>query len=250
MTIQSGISINNLVVGYSKQAPVNREAWHINIKSGELIAIIGPNGSGKTSLLRALMGDRTYQSGEIFVWGEKDSVESWSAKKLSRYFSYLPQETFFEPLQETEAYLKLAFLPRLGLFGQMLGDDHSVFENIVTDLSLHKFLKKRLQDLSSGERQKIFLARALLQTGPITLLDEPTNHLDPNIVETTWRLLKRKKGQKTMIVATHDLTQVERHCDQIIVLSKENLVFSGSIAEYQSLGIKQIVFPLIDLPDR
>jgi len=238
------IKIKSLMIGYSHESPLNEKRWDLEIGGGTLTAVIGPNGSGKTSFLRALMGAETLLSGEVLVGTEAESVESWTCKKISRFFSYLPQESLFDSLQETESYLKLAFLPRQGLLGRLSTDDISQFDNFAAEFELRAYLKKRLQDLSSGERQRVFLGRVFLQPSQVVLLDEPTNHLDPNVVEKTWALLKSKKNKKTMIVATHDLSQVERHCDSVIVFSGKDLLFSGSVSEYQGRQIKRLVFPL------
>lgn len=241
-----GLKISNLRVGYSRDKAINQKPWSLTVPEKKLVAVIGPNGSGKTSFLRAVMGDTTCLSGEIHIHGEKKSVQSWKVKEISRCFSYLPQESYFDSLQESGAFLKLAFLPRLGLLGDLMTQDREAFERFSDDFDLKEHLKKRLEDLSSGERQRVFLGRALLQPCKIALLDEPTNHLDPNVVEKTWRFLSRAKESKTILVATHDLAQVERHCDYVIVFSKEDLIFSGAVTEYRSQGIKQQVFPLTD----
>jgi iron complex transport system ATP-binding protein len=238
-----GIKIKNLMVGFSEHLPINQTKWELDINPGELVGIIGPNGSGKTSFLRALMGDETFLSGEILIGGESESVQSWSSKKISQHFSYLPQESFFDSFQETEAYLRLAFLPRLGLLGRMSQENSAQLDSFARDFELSSYLKKRLQDLSSGERQRVFLGRVLLQPSQMVLLDEPTNHLDPNVVEKTWLFLKNQKNKKTVLVATHDLSQVERHCDRVIVLSGREMLFSGTVSEYQTREIKRLVFP-------
>lgn len=237
--------VNNLVFGYSEKSPKNRSPWNFSLQQGELVAILGPNGSGKTSLLRALMGDATYLAGEIRIQGESKSVEDWNSKTLARYFSYLPQESLFDSFQITEAFLKLAFFPQLGLVGRIPSKLLEGFDAFTEKFELRDYLNKRLSDLSSGERQRVFLARTLLQPSHIALLDEPTNHLDPNAIEETWSFLSKSKQGKIVVIATHDLAQVERHCDKVIVLSKSELFFFGTVLEYQSQGIKQKIFPLI-----
>jgi len=241
------IKIEDLVIGFTKETPLNASPWNFEIPESELVAIIGPNGSGKTSLLRALMGEPTGLSGGVFLKEEQGPVKEWSSQKICRYFSYLPQESQFDPLQLTKHQLGLAFLPTLGFFRTKVTPlERERLEFLIKESGLDPFLNKRLQELSSGERQKVFLVRTLLQNSKIVLLDEPTNHLDPDVQETIWGLFKNEIKTRTVVVTTHDLAQVERHCDRVVALSKEGLVFAGSVSDYKSQGIKRRIFPLID----
>lgn len=238
------MKIENLLVGYSSRHPVNLNPWNFEIPEGELVAIVGPNGSGKSSLLTALMGEKTHLSGKVRILGEEEPVNLWSSKKLSHYFSYLPQESFFDPLQVTKHQLGLAFLPRLGSWGRVTEKQRAGLEDLVRKLELNDFLNKRLQNLSSGERQRVFLGRTILKPSKFLLLDEPTNHLDPDVQEKIWILLKQQT-QKSKLVATHDLQHVERYCDRVIVLFKKEMVFAGKVSDYLKQGIKHRIFPLI-----
>lgn len=235
--------VSDLRLGFSPRSCLNDRGWSFSLTCGDLIGLIGPNGSGKTTLLRALMGERTLLSGEVKVSGLTCSVQRWTAKEIAHTFSYLPQEQPHEPSQRVDQFLSMAFISTNGLFGSVSRDQIERLEKQIQLFELGKHRTRTLDSLSTGERQRVFLARVLLQPSQIVLLDEPTNHLDPEGLARFWSTLRELKGEKTVVVSTHDIDFVKKMTDTILALKDGNLVFSGETAEFFRGSFIQQLFP-------
>lgn len=241
--IKKQLRAENLCIGFSKDEPINPDSWDFSIQENSVVALIGPNGSGKTTVLRAVLGENVLLNGGVYVDSFENPVHLWNCREVSKVFSYLPQEPSFDPYQTILNHLQLAFIPELGLLRRGGSAYQERLNQVMGDFGLVKLQKKTLSELSTGERQRVFLARVLLQNSQIVLLDEPTNHLDPEGVEMFWSLLKRNRGEKTVLIATHDLAQIEKNCNQVLALSSGSLLFSGDVNEFRSQSISKKVFP-------
>ncbi len=157
---------------------------NVEFKKGQLNLLVGNNGAGKTSLLLALLGEPVVKSG---------TIDFPSVDKLA----FLPQEPIFPDHLRVRDLLKLAAL------GKPPAEDK--IEEELSFFRLKALENRSLGDLSSGERQKAFLARTLLQPCQVILLDEPTNHLDADVTDLLWDRLSRLPSQgKEVIASTHD----------------------------------------------
>jgi len=179
---------------------------------GKLIALIGRNGAGKTTLLRALLGEPVLSTGKLSLPG----------------VAFVPQEHLYPPDLVVRGLLGLAFLPKLGWFRHLQPQDCAAIEEALVGFGLVPLADRSLKALSSGERQRVFLARAVLQQPKVLLLDEPTNHLDPAAVRGFWELLleKRRGASFDVVASTHDLAFVQGHADWVCGLEKGRAVFS------------------------
>lgn len=191
---------------------------HFHAGKGECLAVIGPNGSGKTSLLRAIDQQLTSREGEICLNGR--SVSALTRQQRAREIAVLAQNDAPDLRLTLEDYVALGRLPHAR---DMSRREH---ENIVTraisDTGLQRLRTRSLSALSGGERQRAALARVLAQSPKLVLLDEPTNHLDPpGRVE----LLSLVKNQGVTVVAVlHDLSLVESFADRVLLLSQGRAV--------------------------
>lgn len=222
----------NVILGYRRSRALSPRPWDFVFPHGETTAIIGPNGAGKTTLLRAILGEHTLISGEIFLPNFHKKVTLLSPRELSEVVAFVPQEHVYSFDLTVFDLMKLSYLKRAGLFGRLPKDDDAEIHAVIEELTIGHLKNRPLKRLSSGERQRAFLARALLQKPRLLLLDEPTNHLDPGGKEKFFESLvkQRKRSGFDIILTTHDLEVVRKYCDWVCALRAGRGVLSGKIA--------------------
>jgi iron complex transport system ATP-binding protein len=201
--------------------------------SGNTVALIGPNGAGKTTLLRALAGEgHLRRQGRLWLAGH--DLSQTSARDLANVLAVVPQEHTYPPELRLVDLLRLAYLPRYGLFRSLPDATFPDIVQMLNRLSLSALAQRPLRALSTGERQRAFLARALLQRPRVLLLDEPTNHLDPGGVFRFWQCLSELQSQSGFdaVITTHDLAFVQRHCPWVCALQSGRLVYNGPTIDF------------------
>ncbi len=243
----SVIEVEKLVAGYGRQIVLQGINW--KVERGDFWAIMGPNGSGKTTLLRVLMGSLIPVSGTAKILGR--DVCSYSKKELARHIAVLLQGELYPVDFTVEEYVLLGRYPYLSLFRGIGPRDMELLEKALEQTDTSHLRTKKLFALSSGEFQRVRIARALLQEPEILALDEPTVHLDIDHVFSLMELLRSlvEKGM-TVIAVLHDLNMAVKYASKglllkggycfaqgeiVTVLSAENIkeVF-GVEAEYQN----------------
>ncbi len=233
MNEQSFCRGENIVLTHGSRV-VTPQPLNFTFPSGKATALIGPNGSGKTTLLRAITGETTLSSGTIFLGKENRSVREIDFPELSRLVAVVPQEHHYPSHLLLTETLCMAFLPKAGLWGRLPNPNDPRIIEALDHFALQSLANRPLGQLSTGERQRAFLARAFLQQPRMLLLDEPTNHLDPGGRETFWRVLteKRKKTAIDVVISTHDLAFVKTHCEWVCGLSRGEMVYLGPTKEF------------------
>jgi ABC-type multidrug transport system ATPase subunit len=225
----------NVRLGYSKQALGDR--FDFSFPRGALVALIGRNGAGKSTLLRALLGEPVHLEGELH-WAEKNAPGVWAT---------VPQENVYPAHLRLRDFLRLAFLGRTEIWRPLPDRNSPAIDEALAAFGMETLGDRPLGRLSTGERQRAFLARALMQKPRFLLLDEPTNHLDPEAAAAFWRQLLQERSVRPfeIIVSTHDLAFVKKQADWIGVLEKGALVFSGSADRFWAAGGFEKVFPAL-----
>ena len=189
----------------------------LTVEKGEFIAVVGPNGSGKTSLLRCLDFLNSDWTGSISLCGK--DLRNLSRRELARTVAYVPQQLGDLPDYSVRQFVELSRYA-------WDGDDGAV-DNALSAVGMSDFADRRLSTLSGGELQKVSIASALAQETEVVLLDEPTAFLDPKYSQQVWRLLADMKsnGGRTIIAVTHDLNSACATADRICGL-KDGKVFA------------------------
>lgn len=230
------IEVQNLSFSYS-QAEVLRNI-SFKVKTGTFLAVVGPNGAGKSTLLNLLSAALKPATGTVKIDGK--TIGSYSTKELAGKIAVVRQETI--PIFGF-AVIETVMMSRTTHYGQ-LGFEKEADRQIVTEAlkvtDTARFSSRSLANLSAGERQRVFIARALAQDTPILLLDEPTSFLDLKHQIEIYDLLKvaQIRQGKTIVAVTHDINLAAQYCDSILLITSEGNFTYGTANEV--LSEKQI----------
>ena len=199
-----------------------------SFNNGRLTAIAGPNGVGKTTLLKCLARLIVPSAGSIMFDGV--NTTSLSLKELARIQAYVPQYTVLTFPLTVEEYIALGRRPYVEW--ELSDEDTRIIYENISYLNIGNLKSKLLDELSGGERQKVVLARALVQQPRILLLDEPTSALDVKHQLEVMRLLRAIAQEKNcaVIMVMHDLSLIERFADDVILLNDGAIIAEGPTA--------------------
>jgi len=213
------ISVKNLSKKYGTQKAVDNISF--TVKTGEILGFLGPNGAGKTTTMKILTTYLSATEGEVKI-GSFDVSDN--AEKIKPHIGYLPENN---PL-----YLDMPVLEYLWFMAETQGvGKESIpgrIATIVSQCGLNKEKHKKIGELSKGYRQRVGLAQALIHDPEILILDEPTTGLDPNQIVEIRNLIKEIGKEKTVILSTHILPEVEATCDRILIINDGNIVADGT----------------------
>ena len=210
----------------------------LDVKPGEFLGIIGPNGSGKTSLMALLSGIRAPHTGDILLSGRP--MNSYSRREIARQIALVEQQAETTERITARQAVELGRTPHLSALSPRSRKDEAIVENALRKVDMSAFSARMWHTLSGGERQRLHIARALAQEPHILLLDEPTNHLD---IHHQIGLLELVRSQPlTVIAALHDLNHAAMFCDRIAVMQGGNLVALGTPSEILTAERIQSVF--------
>lgn len=203
------IEVNNVVKSYGKQKALKNVSFTLN--PGEITGFIGPNGAGKTTTMKIITGLLTPDSGSVSILGTNVKENPLLTKK---HIGYLPENN---PLY-TDMYVReyLAYISKIYCSGK---DTSKNVSEIIERTGLSKEQHKKIEELSKGYKQRVGLAQALIHDPEILILDEPTTGLDPNQLEEIRGLIKDLGRDKTVVLSTHIMQEVEAICDRIIIIN-------------------------------
>lgn len=219
------ISVENLTKIYGKQKAVDQIRF--NISKGEVVGFLGPNGAGKSTTMKILTCFIPQTEGIARVNGMETEMDSI---KIRKHIGYLPEHN---PLY-LDMYIKeyLSFVAKV--FG-VKNIKQRIAECIeLTGLQLEQ--KKKIGQLSKGYRQRVGLAQALIHDPDVLILDEPTSGLDPNQVVEIRNLISNLGKEKTVLLSTHQLTEVEAICSRAIIINHGKIVADKPTTELKQFG--------------
>lgn len=238
------LKTENLKIGYQKKQHQNVIASNINIevKAGELVAVIGVNGVGKSTFLRTISGVQNSLDGKIRI--NSEDRKNLSSEKLAALISLVLTE---QPISKNLGVGELVALgrqPYTNWIGTLSAEDRQKVKNALQLVKIDSLQQKKCYALSDGQLQKVLIARALAQDTPIMILDEPTSHLDMYHKAQVLKLLKELSDQtdKAIVFATHEINLALQLCDKIILM-KEDGILQGSPEELISKKAFESVFP-------
>lgn len=220
------IRVQKLDYAFNQRSVLTEVAFEV--ENGQFFIIIGPNGSGKTTLLKLLVGLLPLKSGQIELLSRP--INTYTARALSRRMAYVPQNVPVEfPYSVTQVVL-MGRAPHLGLLGFEGEADLEMARNAMAITGVAHLADRRLDQLSGGEQQRVFIARAICQQPRVLLLDEPTAALDLSHQVRLMDLLERLKIEQnvTIVMVSHDLNMAAMYADQLLLLSKGRVARLGT----------------------
>ena len=215
------IEINNLVKQFKNFSAVKNLNFKIN--KGTIIGLLGPNGCGKTTTIGMMLGLIKPTSGTVFINGQNIENEKNRTNILEKM-------NFISPYIELPK--KLTVEENLKVYGRMYSVNNlqDKISNLMKDLDLFNFKKRKTGELSSGQKNRVSLAKALINDPDILLLDEPTASLDPDVgdyIRTYIENFASKKG-KTILLASHNMNEVERLCHEVMMMKNGEIIDKGT----------------------
>lgn len=231
------LKINDLSKTYGHQKAVDNISFEV--KSGEIVGFLGPNGAGKTTTMKMLTQYIHPDHGNIWYGNSRnqDNVD------IRRSIGYLPEHN---PLYEEMPVLDyLAFCAQLQ--GVQTSEIPVKIRDMVRKCGLDEEKHKKIGELSKGYRQRVGLAQAIIHNPKVLILDEPTTGLDPNQIVEIRELIKELGREKTVILSTHILSEVEATCDRILIINKGKIVADGTVSNLRKqTESRQITFARIE----
>ena len=215
------IEIKNLNKKYNNILAVNN--LNLKISKGSIVGLLGPNGCGKTTTIGMMLGLIKPSSGSVFINGQNIENEKNRTNILEKM-------NFISPYVELPK--KLTIEENLKVYGKMYGVKNlkDKISDLMKNLNLSEFEKRKTGELSSGQKNRVSLAKALINDPEILLLDEPTASLDPDVgdyIRTYIEDFASKKGT-TILLASHNMNEVERLCSEVMMMKNGTIIDKGT----------------------
>lgn len=225
------IEVKNLFKYYGDQAAVKDVSF--NVKDGEIVGFLGPNGAGKSTTMKVITGYISASSGDVKVCGLPVSVDSLDTRQL---IGYLPEHN---PLY-LDMYVKeyLAFVANIYKVSNVKDRVADMIKKVGLDVEQNK----KIGALSKGYRQRVGLAQAIIHDPKVLILDEPTSGLDPNQLVEIRELIRSIGKEKTVMLSTHIMQEVEAICDRVVIIKRGEIVADDKAGNLQYDNTVQTVY--------
>ncbi len=217
------LEIKNLVKKFESVTAVNNISF--TLKKNSTLGLLGPNGCGKTTSIGMMLGLITPTSGKIYindiVLEPKNRIELLTSMNFASPYIELPKKLTVK--QNLEVYARLYGVKKI----------YERLSELVEDLNLQKFLNKKTGELSSGQKNRVSLAKSLINKPKLLFLDEPTASLDPDVGDFVREYIERykKNNELTILLASHNMKEVERLCNKVVMMKQGEIVDSGTCGE-------------------
>jgi ABC-2 type transport system ATP-binding protein len=208
------IVVQGVTKFYGEQKALDNVSFEV--KTGEIVGFLGPNGAGKSTMMKIITGFIPASSGSVFVNGIEASADNIEIKKK---IGYIPENNPLYPEMYVREYLR--FAASLYKTGHASGNQ---IDNIIEMTGLTLEQKKKIGSLSKGYRQRVGLAQALIHNPDILILDEATAGLDPNQIVEIRNLIREAGREKTILLSTHIMQEVEAICNRVVIIDKGIIV--------------------------
>lgn len=224
------IKVENISKLYGKQRALNDVSFEV--KPGEIVGFLGPNGAGKSTMMKIITTYLPASEGKVSVCGIDVNEDALGVRNL---IGYLPEHN---PL-----YLDMYVRESISFVAQIhkIKPTKKLLDEIIEKVGLQVEQNKKIGELSKGYRQRVGLAQALIHDPKVLILDEPTTGLDPNQLTEIRNLIKTVGKEKTVMLSTHIMQEVEAICDRVMIINKGELVANKSAKELTSITTEKII---------
>jgi len=218
------LDVSDLVFGYSDEDTL--KGVNITIKPGEFVALMGPNGSGKTTMMRCINKILKIKSGSVKI--DEEDILRLKMEDIAKICTTVPADTPLDFALTVRDFVSLGRAPYVNTLWWETDEDEKIVDQAMWDLGITRYENRRLHELSSGERARVLLAKGVVQTPKLMLVDEPSAHLDIKYKVQVMEILRdlTNKGL-TVLIASHDINLLTRFCDKIMLLSKGRIIDYG-----------------------
>lgn len=213
------LECKDLLVGYGKALETMKSPFDFSLSSGTVVALMGENGCGKSSLLKTFAGLLKPVAGSVSLEGK--SLTEWAPRERAQEISLVRMSSAVPPRMSVSEFVRLGRSPYSGIFDSRTDEDNRIVDESMALLDVANFANRPIAELSDGERSRVFLAEAVAQQVKVLLLDEPNAFLDIPRSHALFRLLKKIALERKMgvVVSTHSVEYAERYCDKIMVVN-------------------------------
>ncbi|HKB85097.1 MAG TPA: ATP-binding cassette domain-containing protein, partial [Ignavibacteriaceae bacterium] len=237
------ITVENLTKQYGSQKAIDSISF--DVKPGEILGFLGPNGAGKTTTMKIITcfmapSDGDVKVGNLSIYDDQEEIK--------KQIGYLPENN---PL-----YYEMPVLEYLDFVADLQGVEKSKIKNRIVEMvhltGLNEEKHKKIGELSKGYRQRVGLAQAMIHDPEVLILDEPTTGLDPNQIIEIRKLIRELGREKTVVLSTHILPEVEATCDRILIINKGKIVADGTpdTLRKQAQGEEVLRVQIAEAPNR
>lgn len=234
------IGVERLAIGYNREQALIREI-NLSVHPGEMVALIGRNGTGKSTLLRSLIGLLPVLAGECRLMGTP--IGHYPLRKRAQMVSFVSSQLSQLPAISVTELVSMGRMPYTGWMGKLSSRDASLVVEAIREVKLEAHREHTLDQLSDGERQRAMIARAFVQDTPLMVLDEPTAFLDiPNKYELIRLLGTFRDEGRSIIYSTHDLETAMQYADKLWVIHRDRIIEGAP----EDLGIEGLFTKLFD----
>jgi len=234
------LTVENIGFAYRNKTVLNN--IDLNIEKGEIVGVLGPNGCGKTTLLKLLNRNLHPDTGRVLMDGT--DLEAISKRKIARHIAVVPQSNEIRFAFSVRDIVAMGRMPFMDRFQGESSEDEHIVQEAMEKTNIESFSHRLINTMSGGERQRVIIARALAQTPEIILLDEPTLHLDINHQFELLDLVRKLSAEErlTVVIVSHDLPMVVKYCDRIVLIHDNKVHALGTPEEVLTTENMRTVF--------